>query len=82
MNKEEVLNLAKEQGTYVWKENIEVEATAISYYSAGDSMFTDRQLLAFANACKKIGMEKAAKICDALHGERNGDCAEAIRKST
>lgn len=47
----------------------------------------DDELLAFANACEKIGMEKAAKICERASKVSAWDvgksvqehCADAIR---
>lgn len=45
MNKEEVFKLAEEHGATTWVN--------------GCPLFMPDQLLSFANACEKIGMEKA-----------------------
>lgn len=74
MNKEEVVKLA--------------DICDIDLYPESRNGIDRDALIAFANACEKIGMEKAAKICEVQVQEYHPDgrprsmeyvCADAIR---
>lgn len=78
MNKDDAVKLAEDVG---YTEN------EMSSDGEWNICMTEDALLAFSNACKKIGMEKAAEICDEQHaimpheGGMAGWCACAIRKA-
>ena len=38
------------------------------------------QFCGMAEKAREEEREECAKVCESLHGERNGDCAEAIRE--
>jgi|GEM_PF-5402375 len=41
--------------------------------------FSTRELNLFAQKIIEAEREDCARLCESLHGERNGDCAAAIR---
>lgn len=73
MTKDEALSLAITVGAHIERNSCNSEIL---------TSFTEHELLAFANAIADAQREKDAKICDAMHGERNGDCADAIRANS